>query len=362
MDFDVSKNYYDVLGVDEKASADEIKKAFKKAAVQHHPDKAGGDKKKFQEANEAYQVIGDEKKKAQYDAYRSGGYTWGGQGWFGWWDFGWGGFWGFGWGQGGVDFWDFDIGDLMGGIFGGGFGGGGRQRKNTNWEDITIGLTITFEEGFVGTTKKFSYEKLKKEPGTIETICDHCRGRGAVSQQVQTPFGVMQSQVACRNCGWIGKIYTKDGRTLPAWGLHKDKEILEVKIPAGIKDGAYIKYTNKWNDGTSGKAGDLYVQITVANSRLYERKGDNLYVKTSVTIYDVVLWGECSVDHPEGKLKVKIPKGTQIGDMIKISGKWFGEGGIFSKKWDLYVIPKIEIPKKLSKEQEKLWSELKGKK
>ncbi|MCX6822506.1 MAG: DnaJ domain-containing protein [candidate division SR1 bacterium] len=124
MDFDVSKNYYDILGVDEKANADEIKKAFRKAAVQHHPDK-GGDKKKFQEINEAYQVIGDEKKRGQYDAYRSGGYTGGGQG-------GFGGFGGFGGGQG-FDGADFDIGDLLGGFFGGGFGGGSRQGKKLRY-------------------------------------------------------------------------------------------------------------------------------------------------------------------------------------------------------------------------------------
>ena len=356
MDFDVSKNYYDILGVDEKASADEIKKAFRKAAVKHHPDK-WGDKKKFQEMNEAYQVIGDEKKRGQYDAYRSGGYTWGGQ-----WGFGGGaGFWGFGGGQG-FDGADFDIGDLLGWFFGWGFGGGSRQRKNTTWEDITIGLTITFEESFLGTTKKFSYERLQKIEGATEKTCDVCKWHGAVSQQVQTPFGTMQSQVACRECGWVGKIFTKDGKVLPAGWLQKDKEILEVKIPAWIKDGAYIKFSTKWNDGISGKAGDLYIQIGVATSKLYERKWEHIYVKAPVTIYDIVLWWEVSVDHPEGKLKVKIPKWTQIGDMIKISGKWFGEWWVFSRKGDLYVIPKIDIPKKLSKEQEKLWSELRGKK
>lgn len=354
MDFDVNKNYYNILWVDEKASAEEIKKAFKKSAVKHHPDK-WWDKKKFQEINEAYQVIGDEKKKAQYDAYRSGNYSWfGGQG--GFWGFG-----GFGWGSQ-VDFWDFDIGDLMWWIFGWGFGGSSRQRRNTNGEDITIGLTITFDESFLGTTKKFSYEKLQKITGTTEKICDTCKGRGSVVQQVQTPFGVMQSQAACRTCGGIGKIFMKDGKELPSWGLHKGKEILEVKIPAWIKDGAYIKFTGKWNDGISGRAGDLYIQIGVAASKLYERKWDHLYVKTPLTIYDLVLGGECTIDHPAGKMKVKIPKWTQIGDMIKIAGKWFGEGGVFSRKGDLYVIPKIDIPKKLSKEQEKLRSELRGKK
>lgn len=355
MDFDVSKNYYDILWVDEKASPEEIKKAFKKAAVKHHPDK-WGDKKKFQEMNEAYQVIGDEKKKAQYDAYRSGGYTWGGQG------FGGGDFGGFGWGQGGFDFGDFDIGDIMWGIFGWGFGWG-RGKTKTGWDDITVGINITFEEAFLGTKKRFAYERMHKIAGATEKTCETCGGRGSVNQQVSTPFGVMQSQAACRNCGWVGKVYTKDGKTLAAGGLEKHREEIEVSIPAWIKEWAYIKYSGKWNDGMGdGRAGDLYVQIGVASSKLYERKWDHIYVKAPVTIYDIVLWGEVTVDHPEGKLKVKIPKWTQIGDMIKISGKWFGEWWVFNRKWDLYVIPKIDIPKKLSKEQEKLWNELRGKK
>ena len=353
MDFDPQKDYYETLGVSKDASADEIKKAFRKAAMKHHPDKKWGDKKKFQEANEAYQVIGDEKKKSQYDAYRAGGYTWG-----------------FGWGQGGggfqggnFDFWDFDIGDLMWGIFGGWFGGGGRSKANAGGDDITLAIHISFEESYLGVEKKIAYEKMKKIAGATEHTCETCKGRGQVAQNIQTPFGVMQSQTACRACGGMGKTYTKDGKTLPPGGLEQAREVVEIKIPAGIREGAYIKFAGKGNDPAwSGRAGDLYVQINISASKLWERKGDNLYVKTSVTLFDLVLGGECSVDHPEGRLKIKIPKGTKIGDMIKIGGKGFGEGWIFSRKGDMYVLPKVEIPKKLSKEQEKLWSELKGKK
>jgi DnaJ-class molecular chaperone len=144
--------------------------------------------------------------------------------------------------------------------------------------------------------------------------------------------------------------------------LEKIKEIIDVKIPAAIKPGAYIKFTGKGNESSAHHVGDLYIQINVVNSRLYERKGENLYTKANVSLFDMVLWWEITVNHPEGKLKIKIPKGTQIGDMIKISGKGFGSGGIFSKKSDFYVIPQVEIPKKLSKDQENLWNELKKKK
>lgn len=352
MDFDVKKNYYDILGVKEEASAEEIKKAFKKAAVKHHPDK-WGDKKKFQEMNEAYQVIGDEKKKGQYDAYRKGGYSWfDGQGWFGW-------FWG---GQWGVDFWDFDIGDLMGGIFGGGFGWWSRRKSTQGGEDIQVAIDISFEESYTGVTKKIAYSRMKKVAGADEKKCESCNGHGSVVQQVNTPFGVMQSQATCPNCSGSGKIFTKDGKPLANGWLEKVKETLEVEIPAAIKAGAYIKFASKGNESSGHHVGDFYIQINVVNSRLYERKGENLYTKANVSLFDMVLWWEITVEHPEGKLKIKVPKGTQVGDMIKISGKGFGAGGFLNKKGDLYVIPQVDIPKKLSKDQEKLWSELKSKK
>lgn len=353
MDFDIKKNYYDILGVKEDASAEEIKKAFKKAAVKHHPDR-GWDKKKFQEMNEAYQVIGDEKKKAQYDAYRKGGYSWfDGQG----------GFWWFGQGgQGGFDFGDFDIGDLMGGIFGGGFGWWSRRKSTQGGEDIQVAIDISFEDSYTGTTKKISYSRMKKVAGAQEKKCETCNGHGSVVQQVQTPFGVMQTQGACRTCGGSGKIYTKDGKPLANGWLEKTKELLEVKIPAAIRPGAYIKFAGKGNESSAHHTGDLYIQINVVNSKLYERKGDHLYTKANVSIFDMVLWWEIMVDHPEGKLKIKVPKGTQVGDMIKIGGKGFGSGGVFSKKGDLYVIPQVEIPKKLSKDQERLRQDLKAKK
>ncbi len=356
MDFDPKKNYYDILGVKEDASPEEIKKAFKKAAVKHHPDK-GGDKKKFQEMNEAYQTIGDEKKKSQYDSYRHGGFSWWGGGWGGA-DFGW-----FGWGWGNVDFWDFDLGDLMWGIFGGGFGWGWRKKTSQGGEDVQVAIDISFEESYLWVTKKIAYSRFKRVTDAQEKKCDACHGHGSVVQQMQTPFGVMQSQVACRSCGGMGTTYWKDGRLLANGWLEKIKETLEIKIPAAINSWAYIKFADKGNESTwSHHVGDFYIQINVANSRLYERKSDNLYTKTHVSIYDMVLWWEITVDHPEWKLKIKIPKGTQIGDMVKISGKWFGTGGIFSRKGDLYIIPQVDIPKKLSKDQEKLWSELKSKK
>lgn len=349
MDFDPKKNYYEILGVWEDATQDDLKKAFRKAAVKHHPDR-GGDKAKFQEMNEAYQILWDDKKRAQYDSYRKGGF-WGFDGGQGWFDFGGqGGFWGFD----GVDLWD-----IFGSMFGGGFGG--QSQRSFSGEDIQIGITITFEESFLGVDKKVSYSRDTKIDWISEHTCKNCHGRGKVSKTIQTPFGMMQTQAACPECEGAGKTYTKDGRDV-ASPFESQKEVVEVHIPEGINDGVYIKFTGKGNQWLNGQDGDLYIKISIAASAFYERKWDNLYVKTSVTLFDLVLGGEVQINHPEGKLKIKIPKATQIGDMVKIAGKWFGKSGIFGKKWDLFVVPRVEIPKKLSKAEEKLWSELRDSK
>jgi molecular chaperone DnaJ len=249
----------------------------------------------------------------------------------------------------------------MGGIFGGWFGGWSTRKSTQGGEDIQVAIDISFEESYTWVSKKVVYSRMKKVDGAEEKKCESCNGHGSVVQHIQTPFWVMQSQWVCSHCGGSGNNYTKDGRPLANWWLEKAKETLEIKIPAAIKAGAYIKFANKWNESSSHHVGDFYIQINIVNSKLYERKGDNVYTKANVSLFDMVLWWEITVNHPEGKLKIKVPKGTQIGDMIKISSKWFGSGGVFSKRGDLYVIPQVDIPKKLSKDQEKLWEELKKK-
>lgn len=169
----------------------------------------------------------------------------------------------------------------------------------------------------------------------------------------------MQTQVACPTCQGFGKIFTKEGKRLGNGGLVETKVSLEIKIPAGIKDDAYLKYAGKGNAGVGdAPEGDLYLKIRVIPSTKYQRKGEDLYVHVDVSLFDLVLGGEIEISHPEGKMQVKIPKGTQIGDKIKVNGKGFGSKGLFQSKGDLYVETKIAIPKKLSKEEEKLWKEL----
>lgn len=349
MDFDPSKNYYSALGLDENASNDEIKKAFRKLAMQHHPDKKGGNKEKFQEINEAYGVIGDEKKRAQYDAYRKGGggfWGFGGMGgWFG-------GFWGFG-GNGGFE---VDLGDVMDQFF-----GGGRSRQ-ASWprpgEDIQVSLEISFEEAFNGVSKVIEYSRKHMAQGATENECQTCKWQGRVMQQQQSIFWPIQTQTICPHCQGTGKTYTKDGKTIPG-GLEITKETLEVNVPAGIKDNVHIRHTGKGDDGVAhGASGDLYVQIRIKPSSIYSRQGNDLYLQAQVSIFDLVLGGEITIPHPTGDKTIKIPKGTQVSDKIKVSKLGFVSKWVFSSHGDLYVIPKLHIPKKLSKQEEQLRSEL----
>lgn len=356
MDFDPNKNYYEILGVSEDSSIEDIKKAFKKAAVKHHPDRWGS-KEEFQKVNEAYQVIWDPAKKQQYDMFRKWWFSG-----FGWWE---GGF-DFGGFQGGwFDFGGVDFGDLMWGIFGwsgfdfGWWGGRSRVRR---WDDIKDTINISFEEWFLGIEKKIAYYRYVQAQWVESKQCDVCKWKGKVTKQARTPFGVMQTQSVCDRCGWTWNIYTKNWKELDNGWLERVKETLDIKIPAWIKDWAYIKFSGKGNAGFGGaETWDLYIQIRVNPSKVFERRWDNLYVKIDVSIFDLVLGWETQVAHPEWKIKVKIPKWTQIWDMVKISGKWFGAGWIFSKRWDMYLIPHISIPKKLSKAEEKLWEELRKK-
>lgn len=310
-DFDPQKNYYDILGVAEGATEDEIKKAFRKQAMQHHPDK-GGDQEQFKKINEAYQVIGDAQKKQQYDAVRHGNYGggfWGwGQGWFG----------GFGWFGDGANF-QFgggDMNDIFGDLIGGIFGGGGFSNRPRKGDDVELQLNVSFEQAYTGLTKEITYQKV-------------------------TEFDPQSRHMIQSN------------------------DTVTAELPAGIATGQYLKFTGKWHAGRNGgPAGDLYIKIYVKPSAQYERQGDDIVAVAEVSIVDLVLGTEVTVSHPETKMSVKIPKGTQVTDIVKVSGKGFpklGKGGVFgSKHGDLLVKLRVSVPKKLSKEHEKLWKELRG--
>lgn len=337
MNFDPKKNYYATLEINEDASQDDIKKAFRKLALKHHPDKKGGDQATFQEINEAHQTLSDEKERQQYDAYRKWWFSGNGQWWF--WDagFGW-----FGW---------FDIWDIFSW-----FGWGG-QTRSRRWRDLQYDMTITFEESFLGKEQKISYRRLVPADGITTKTCPTCQWRWAVMQQVRTPLWVMQTQAACPACAWTWVSYEKDGKKVES-GLEKKEKTVTVKIPAWIKDTTMIKYTWMGDAGVAGDDGDLYVKIHIQRSDIYIRKNNDLHVTASVSLFDMVLGWTQKIPHPEGDITIKIPKWTQANSLIKVGGKWFGEKWIFSNRGDMYVKPYLSIPKKLSKEQEKLRKEL----
>lgn len=347
-DFDPKKDYYEALWLSESATADEIKKAFRKLAVKHHPDR-GWDKKKFQEINEAYQTLSDSSKRQQYDTVRKWGFWWFWDSGFWWWGFSW-------WSQ--FDFWGFDIGDVFWNLFWWWFWGHDDYSPRAWGKDIKKQIEITFDESFLWTEKKIAYTRKIISPDVESSSCSICWWSWRTVQQVRTPFGVMQTQWACKKCSWTGRIYTKHWKEI-SWWLEAKEEIIDIKIPAGIKEGVYLKFAWKWDQALSWQLGDLYLKIVILPSKLYRRKENDLYTRLDVSLFDLVLWWQHEVAHPEWKITVKIPKWTQVGDKIKLSWKWFWWSGVFSKKWDLYIETRVSVPKKLSKQQEKLWNELK---
>ncbi|MFA7284763.1 MAG: J domain-containing protein [Candidatus Absconditabacterales bacterium] len=301
-DFDPKKDYYKLLGVAENATDDEIKKAFRKLAMKHHPDK-GGDAEKFKEINEANMVLSDKQKRMQYDGARKGGFGgaggFGGGGGFGQGgfqvDFGQGGFGGFG-----------DLGDIIE-QFMGGMGGGGFSNRPRKGSDLKLQLSVTFEEAYHGIEKTFDYT-----------------------------------------------IQVQDGQY-----LKDQKKSITVKVPKGIEDGQYIRYTGMGNGGIyEGPDGDLYVRISIQKHKLRHRSGDDIVVKMPVDIFQLILGGLLLVDHPEGKVEVKIPKGTQPQDVLRVKNKGFGKGGFFDKRGDLLVHLIVKMPEGMKSAQEKLWKEL----
>ncbi|HMY81005.1 MAG TPA: DnaJ C-terminal domain-containing protein [Candidatus Absconditabacterales bacterium] len=309
-DFDPKKDYYSVLGVAETATDDEIKKAFRKAAMKHHPDK-GGNAEKFKEINEANMILSDKSKRNQYDSVRKGGFGgFGGGGGFGGSGGGFGGFGGFGNGGFQVEFGPGggfgDLGDIIE-QFMGGMGGGGFSKRPRKGEDLRIQISISFADSYHGVERTIDYVK-----------------------QIQ------------------------DGQYLKS-----EKKSITVTIPKNIEDGQFIKYTGMGNGGINGGPdGDLYVKIQVTKDKLWHRSGDNIVVKINVDIFQLILGGTVLVDHPDGKVEVKIPKGTQPHDIVRVKGKGFGKGGFFESKGDLLVHLVVQTPSSMTSTQEKQRKEL----
>lgn len=358
----MAKNYYDILGVGKTASSDEIKKAYRKLAHQYHPDKGAGNEDKFKEVNEAYQVLGNNEKRGQYDQY---GQTFdqaqrNGQGF--------GGFQGNPFG-GGFDFSgfangaEFDFGDIFGDLF------GGRQRQNARARgiDLEMPLTITFEEAAFGVKKNITMEKkdlCQKCHGTGAAegskiiTCPVCHGQGQIHSQRRTIFGNMATSTTCERCDGDGKIPEVACDVCHGKGVTRQEKTIEVAIPAGINNGQRVRVSKEGEVGyKNSEPGDLYLLIRIQPNKEFVRDGYNLFKEMPISFTQAALGTKVNLKTLDSEIELKIPAGTQSGKVFRVGGK-----GIkmldSSKHGDLLVTVRVIIPNKLSKKESELLKQL----
>ncbi len=356
------RDYYEVLGVEKNANADEIKKAYRKAAIKYHPDKNPGDKEaeeKFKEAAEAYDVLSNEEKRARYDRFGHAGMS------------GAGGAGGFGGGFGGGGFSMEDIfsqfGDIFGGHFGGGFGGGRGSRSVNRGSDIRVRIKLSLAEIANGTTKKIKVNKdivcdkcggSGAKDSSSHTTCSTCNGSGYVMTVQNTFFGRMQSQSVCPTCGGEGKIITAKCSKCGGEGCVRDSEVIEINVPAGVGEGMALTVSGKGNAARRGGInGDLIVVIEEEHNPELVRDGNNLIHNLNITIVTAILGGEVEVPTIDGKAKIKIAPGTHSGKVLRLRGKGIPDVNGYGRG-DIMVVVDITIPTSLTSEEKELVKKL----
>ncbi len=344
------RDYYEVLGVGKNASADEIKKAFRRAAIEHHPDR-GGDEAKFKELNEAYEVLKDEAKRKRYDQFGHAGVGGNGAG----------GFNGFG-GQGQemhFDFGDLGLGDIFSSFFG---GGGQRQPRQARGRDVEAEVEISFEQAVFGTEVELNTnledtcEHCKGttvEPGHELKTCDQCRGSGQVVTVTRTVFGNIQQASVCPKCHGRGKIPEKVCSVCRGRGTQPKRQKIELKVPAGIDDGATIRLREHGEAVANGPKGDLYVHVRVRAHKRFTREGDLILSEEHIGMVEAALGTEIDVETVDGPVRMRVPAGTQSGSDFKLSSH-----GVPHLKGDSrgahIVTVLVDTPTKLSKHQQQL--------
>ncbi|MBA5247347.1 molecular chaperone DnaJ [Marnyiella aurantia] len=338
------RDYYEVLGISKGASADEIKKAYRKMALKYHPDKNPGDKEaeeKFKEAAEAYEVLSDDNKKARYDQYGHAGM--GGAGGFG------GGF-----GGGGMNMEDIfsQFGDIFGGQFGGGgFGGGSAQRQQLRGSNLRVRIKLNLEEMVNGTQKTIKVKKMKLAPGATSKTCGTCNGSGVQVKVMNTMFGQMQTQTHCGTCQGIGKVADKIPAGANSQGLIKDDVEVTINIPAGAREGIQLNVRGKGNDAPfGGTPGDLLVVVEEETDSAIKREGDNLHQELYISFAEAALGTQKEIPTVGGKVKIKVDPGTQSGKILRLNGKGLPSIDSYGKG-DMFVHVNVWTPQNLSGEQ-----------
>jgi len=348
------RDYYEVLGVGKSASADEVKKAFRKKAIEHHPDR-GGDENKFKEINEAYEVLKDDKKRQRYDQFGHAGV--GGNG---------GGdgnpFGGFSGQNVNFDFGDLGFGDIFNSFFGGGQQRGGRSRRG---RDIETDMVVSFEDAIFGTEAELNLvmdapcEHCKGstvEPGHELKTCGNCKGSGQVMHMTRTIFGNIQQAAVCPTCQGTGKVPEKACTVCKAKGTERKNQSIKLKVPAGIDDGATIRLREQGEAIANGPRGDLYVNIRVKPHKHFTREGDLVLSEETISMVEASLGAEIEVDTVDGPVRMKIPAGTQGGTDFKLSNH--GVTHLRTNTRGAHIVTvNVETPKDLSKRQKELLEE-----
>lgn len=354
----MAKDLYEVLGIDKNASDDEIKKAFRKKAREYHPDvnKAADAEERFKEINEAYDVLSDPQKRAQYDRFGTipgaagGGSPYGGQGY--------------------VDFDDIFGGFGMGDIFSSFFGGqSGRGQARREGRDMGVGLRLNLQEVATGCKKEIVYDRLAPCPdcggtgmgeGGKEVVCPDCNGRGRVTTVQNTFLGAMQTSSTCPKCGGVGKTIQNPCPECEGQGRVPDRQKVTVEIPKGIRDGQQLRVGGYGEAGMNGAvAGDLIVTCRVQPHEFFERDGDNLHARANISIIQAILGAEIDITGilPDETVTVRIPEGCQNEQVIRVRG--YGMPKLRAEsRGDVYVHIGVVIPKKITKHQRELLEEL----
>ncbi|MES2023176.1 MAG: molecular chaperone DnaJ [Patescibacteria group bacterium] len=363
----MKKDYYEILGVNKGASKDELKKAFHKMAHKYHPDKKEGDEKKFKEVNEAYQTLSDDQKRAKYDQFGAnyenagfGGQSQGGyqQGGFGGFDFS-------GFQQGGGQDFDFgNLNDIFSDFFTGGMGGGRAQARRGR--DISTEIQITFADAIFGVERKILITKTSNcntcnatgaKPGTKMETCKKCNGQGKIHEAKRTILGTISSTKLCEECLGAGEVPKEKCDKCHGKGVLRKEEEISLAVPAGIRDGEMVRMTGMGEAISKGTPGDLYIKINVASHNIFKREGNDLAMNLNLRLSDALLGTEYAIQTLDGEVKVQIPEGISINEILRVKGK--GVPYTKGKRGDLLIKLNIKLPSKISRKSRELIEELK---
>ena len=342
----MKKDFYEILGISKSADAAEIKKAYRKKAIEFHPDKNPGDavaEENFKKAAEAYEILSDPQKKAKYDQYGHQAFDGAGGG---------------GGGFGGMNMDDIfsQFGDIFGGGgFGGGFGGGGGGQRRMKGSNLRIKVKLTLEEIANGVEKKVKVKRKIQASGVSYKTCSTCNGQGQVMRVTNTILGRMQSASTCPTCSGSGQILDRKPANADSQGMILEDETVSIKIPAGVVDGMQLKVSNKGNDAPGNSIpGDLIVAIEEIEHETLKREGENLHLDLYISLSEAVLGTSKDIDAVNGKVRIKLEEGIQSGKILRLKGKGIPSINSYGNG-DLLVHVNVWTPKTLNKEQKQFF-------